>query len=209
MDELNTTNTALAELQQHIQPALDWTDPNKVIETQENRKNAEDLLIILRQARNSAEEKRLAITRPLDETKKRVLDLFRPHIARLDTMINVLSRRLSDHQLAQQRAAREAEQLILEQEAERMREARETGELVEHTVLTAEAIPQVATTHRANLGSVSYRELLDIRVVDHRLLPRDLMMPDMVKIRARVRSGADVPGVAIVKKMAPSTRAGR
>ena len=48
-----------------------------------------------------------------------------------------------------------------------------------------------------------------IRIVDKTKLPRDLLVPDMPRIRARVRSGADVPGVVAVKRMVPAARAHR
>ena len=209
MSAIEETALTLDLLQQDIQPALDYTDPNAVVETDDDRRGAEDLLIVLRQAYKTAEEKRVAITRPLDETKKRVMDLFRPHLARLDTLIGVLSLRLSEYQLAKQRAAQEAQDLVLQQEADRVREARANGEFVTPTVLLAEAVPEIRKTSHANLGSVTYREVLDIRIVNASLIPRDLLLPDMVKIRARVQSGAQVPGVAVVKRMVAATRAGR
>ena len=209
MTAVELTTSTIATLDEQVQSALGWAEPTMVIEDDAQRKNAEDLLIVLRQARKTAEDKRLEITRPLDETKKRVMELFKPHIARLDTVINLVSNRLAEYHAAQQRAVKEAQDLLLQEAANRMREARETGEVVSLPALTPEAMPEARTTNHANLGSVTYRETWDIRIVDQSKLPRDLLVPDMPRIRARVRSGADVPGVVAVKRLVPAARANR
>jgi hypothetical protein len=62
-------------------------------------------------------------------------------------------------------------------------------------------------TSYANMGSVSYREMPDIQIVDPNLIPRDLCDPSMRKIRMRVMSGVtEIEGCVIGKRFSPTTR---
>jgi hypothetical protein len=83
-----------------------------------------------------------------------------------------------------------------------MREAETTGEIVEP--LRAPDVPDVAKTSRANLGTITYRDIWDVRVVDATKVPRDLCEPSLPLIRARIKSGVtSIPGVLATKR--PST----
>jgi hypothetical protein len=89
----------------------------------------------------------------------------------------------------------------------RLQEARETGEIVEPPIL-----PELNPSNklRTNVGTANYRIDWDIRIVDEKLIPRDLCQPVMSLIRKRVESGiVDIPGVIASPKYTLVTRLGK
>lgn len=194
----------LASLEESSQPMLRWLHDLKVTSPEE-QKNAEDLLITARQAWRQADEKRRELTRPLDDAKQRIIELFKPYMNRLDTGINILNRELTRYHEALVALRREQERQAMEAQAARMKEARETGEVVEPA--EPPQVPNVAKTSRAHLGTVTYRDEWDVQVVDATKVPRDLCDPSMSRIRARVKSGVtDIPGVLVTKKLVTAAR---
>jgi len=194
--------TAVEELESQQETLLRWLDEPQVTNDQE-QKQAEDLLISARFALRQAEEKRKELTRPLDESKKRIIELFKPYVDKLSSGINCLNTALH-HYHADKVAAAEATRLAaLAQEASRIAAAKGNGEIIQP--LARPVAPELPKTSRTHLGRVTYREDYDIQIVDSNLVPRDLCEPSMPRIRARVKSGiTDIPGVLISRKYTPS-----
>jgi len=188
---------------------LEWLDNIKVT-NEEEQSNVEDINLAAKGAIKEAVAVRKSITMPMDEAKKRTMDLFRPYLDKLEMGVKVSDRELNSYH-AQVVAQQEEERMLrLAEEAARIEElqaeAKETGEVVEPQVMQ-DIIPIPLKTHHTNLGSVTYREGLDIAIVNPNLVPRDLCEPSPRKIRARAESGVtDIPGVVITKKY---TTAGR
>jgi len=97
--------------------------------------------------------------------------------------------------------------MALAEQAEKIAEAKDTGEVVDMT----EYIPDApAKTSHAHLGTVTYREDYDVVIVDPFKVPRELCDPNMSRIRARVKSGVtDIPGVLVTKKFVTVARGGK
>lgn len=194
----NNPQTAVEELESQQEILLRWLD-NPVVTNEPEQKQAEELLISARFAINQAEEKRKELTRPLDESKKRIMNLFRPYLDRLNIGVTLLTRALQQYHALKVEAAEAARLTQLTQQAARIAEAKDTGEVIEP--LSQAIAPAAAKSSRSNLGLVTYREDLNIEIVNPNLVPRDLCEPSMTKIRARVKSGiTDIPGVLVSKK---------
>lgn len=194
----------LANLEASSQPLLKHLYAIKVASPEE-QKNAEDLLIVARRARTAADEKRKQLTRPLDEAKRRIIQLFEPYINRLDTGINILNRELTAYHESLLELQRQAQRKALEEQAARMTEAQQTGEVVD--LPQATTLPNVAKTSRAHLGTVTYRDDLAILIINPDQVPRDLCEPSMPRIRARVKSGVtNIPGVLVTTNTVSVTR---
>jgi len=208
MQTVSTENPeqALTFLEERSQPLFNWLHDLRVT-SPETQKDAEDLLISARAAWKEADEKRKELTRPLDEAKRRIIQLFQPYMNRLETGISILNRELTAYHEALIALRREEERRALEEQAARMKEAQETGEVVEPVEL--DSVPHVAKTSRAHIGTVTYREDWDIQVVDAAKVPRDLCEPSLPRIRARVKSGVRViPGVLVNRRTISTTRKG-
>lgn len=194
----------LASLEESAQPLLRWLCDLKVTSPEE-QKNAEDLLISARQAWREADEKRKELTRPLDQAKARIIDLFKPYMNRLETGISILNRELTMYHESLVALRQEKERRSMEAQVARMKEAEETGEVVEPAELFG--VPHVVKTSRAHLGTVTYRDDWDVEVVDAAKVPRDLCEPSLPRIRARVKSGVtNIPGVLVTKKLVSVAR---
>jgi hypothetical protein len=199
-------DTALQSLEQSSEPLLRWLVDLKVTGPV-TQKNAEDLLISARAAWKQADQKRKELTRPLDEAKSRIIQLFQPYLNRLETGINILNRELTDYHQALEDLQRREQHKALEEQAARMREAATTGEVPQP--IDAPSVPDVPKTSHAHMGTVTYRNGLDIQVVDAAKVPRDLCEPSMPRIRARVKSGVmDIPGVLITPRNTTVARKG-
>jgi len=192
------------DLEQSQQTLLKWMGELRIT-TNEEQRNAEDILISARRALKEAQERRMELTRPLDDSKKRIIELFKPYIDRLEQGINTVNKALVSYHEKKRIEVEAARMAALAEEAARFREAQETGEVIELPAIPpAEPVP---TTSRAHFGSVSYREDYDIQIVNPNMVPRDLCEPSMVKIRARVKSGiTQIPGVSITRKHITTTR---
>jgi len=198
--------TAVQQLESQQEILLKWLD-NPQVTTDQEQKQAEDLLISARFALKQAEEKRKELTRPIDESKKMIIELFKPYVDKLSNGIDALNSALHHYHTQKIAAAEAARLAALAEEAARIQAAKDNGEIIQP--LAKPVPPELAKTSRTNLGAVTYREDYDIQVVDANLVPRDLCEPSMTKIRARVKSGVtDIPGVLISRKYTTSARQG-
>jgi len=198
----------IATLEDGTSRLLYWSEQQFEVLSDEQQKNAEDLLIGLRQAEKTADEKRKEILTPIDEARAKVQALFKPYLDNLAKAKASISHGLMVYHEQQAKAAEEAKNLLLQQEAERIANARANGEVVEALTFMPDELPEIAKTSHAHLGSVTYRDDIEVTIVNLRLIPRDLMIPDMPKIKARAKSGMEIPGVLVTKKLIPVTRTG-
>lgn len=205
MKEANKVENAVAFLEQNQSTLLGWMADVQITSAIE-QKNAEDMLIHARQALKSVEAKRKELQEPISEARDRINKLFKPLSEHLNTAISTVDQALRGYHTEQMRIAEEKRLLLLTEQAETIAEAQETGEVVNPPF--SEVMPESpAKTSRANLGSVTYREDIDVTVVNPLLVPRDLCDPSIPKIRARAKSGVkEIPGVLITKKYITSTR---
>jgi hypothetical protein len=177
---------------------------NPVITSREQQKNYEDVLISARQSIARAEEMRKSMTEPLRLSEQRINAMFKQYTAPLVEGCNSIIKVLNHWRREQSDISEE--KLMIEAGAywERVKEAKETGEVVPLPELNAQLPPK---TSHANMGMVSYREVFEIRIIDPLLVPRDLCEPVMSKIRKRAESGiTDIPGIVCEKKFVPYTR---
>ncbi len=204
MIEIQNPQTAIAQLYERQSSLLTWLDVVTVTNDDEQH-NVEDLLICARRALKESDGTRRQLTRPLDESKERIIALFKPYTSRLSSGITNINTALDAYHRKKSIEAEAARLAALAEEAARVAQAKDTGEVIEPLAQPIQVA--VEKTSRANLGTVTYRDDYDIQIVDARQVPRDLCEPSMPKIRARVKSGVtEIPGVLISKKYVTSTR---
>lgn len=107
------------------------------------------------------ETMRKAITRPIDEAKAKIMDLFRPATETLQKTETVLKDKMVGYQLAERRKAEEAQRLA-EEEARKLRDlaaresaAREAGAREEAARLVAEAQAAAAQGDQARAADLA------------------------------------------------------
>jgi len=188
---------------------LEWMSSTAVIVSDEEQRNAEDMLIHARQSLRDVEAKRKDLLQPVNETRDRINALFRPLTDKLNMGIHIVNDALQNYHAQQAKEAEELRMIALAEQAKQFAEAKETGEVVE--IVQAEDIPEAPhKTSHAHLGSVTYREDFEVSIVNALLVPRELCDPNISRIRARVKSGVtEIPGVLITKKYITVAKGGK
>jgi len=90
------TQTLITQLEKRQESLFHWLGAATVT-TDAEQKNAEDILIAARQAIKEGDELRKTLTQPLDESKKRILALFKPYMDRLDQGVSALRKELGNY----------------------------------------------------------------------------------------------------------------
>jgi hypothetical protein len=190
-----------------------------VITTPEQFLDAGETLARLKGKAKQLEETRLSLTRPIDESKKRIMEFFRAPLAYLEKAESILKKSIGDYRDEQERIARE-EQRKRDEEARKERErlqalARkqmEKGneERAQATLERAAAVvPASVVADVPKLAGLTTVEVWKFEVTDAALLPRVFTMPDEQKIRRQVaalKGDTIIPGVRVWSEK--STRSG-
>lgn len=181
-----------------------WVIESLTVETDEQLKNLSDVLVTGKSYKKRAEEARMAETLPHREAEAAVNAKWKPVINRLTMAVGQL-----DHALITYRTKKkqEADQLLLmqmQEQAAKLAEAKETGEVVETEIAVVEAITNKV---RGNMSTTSIRETPEFYIADEDKVERSLCSPDVKKIRARYESGIkDIPGVLVTIKRSTVSR---
>lgn len=173
------------------------------------------------------DERRKSITKPMDDAKKAVMDLFRGPLALLEQAEGVLKGKMLTYQQDQRRKAEEArlqaeriareQREKLEAEARALAEAGRTGEAaVKEQVAQMVVAAPVAAPAPPAIKGVSTSTTVDFEVNDLLALVQhiaahpeliNLVTADSVKIRAYVKGlglQCNLPGVRVFNKQSLS-----
>lgn len=175
------------------------------VETDDQLKNANDLLAYGKKLANDLEAERKAEKQPWMDGGKAVDDKFHPLISRVRFAVGRIDQAVIAYH---KKKKEEADALLLlqaQEEARKMAESRETGEVYQAPAPITQAVKD---TVRGHVSTTSIRETYEYEVIDPNAVPRDLCSPDLQKIKARHKSGVnEIPGVLITKREYTMTRA--
>ena len=161
----------------------------------ESQRNGENILADLKLAKKNATAALKTVTDPIRAAEKAARELFTPYLAKVDFALTKTDSALQDYFKAQAEQAKQEQDYINAENAAKLEDAKESGEVVELSTATAQA---PAKTSRADFATTSYGQGFDIVIINADLVPRDLCDPTMSKIRKRIESGVRViPGVQI------------
>jgi hypothetical protein len=164
--------------------------------TQEHILAASPLLQQIKGDMKRLDERKKAITKPLNDALRSVRDLFRPAEQALEEAERHLKTEIGN-----------AQRNI--QEANRLAALATQAALQQHDVRAAALASGAIQATEAPQG-ISYRDRFEFRIVDAAKLPREFLMPDERRIRAYIAEHgerASIPGVAIEKRVAVVARA--
>lgn len=139
-----------------------------------------------------------AKTKPLNQALKVIRAETKPIETRLEDMIRSLRSKLGSYQTEQFRIAQEKKEKI----ANRVGEGK--GKLKSETAIAQ--IDEVDTpdkTVSTQSGSVNFKTVNKFEVVDMKLLPLGLHMPDMSAIQEQMKKGIEFPGVRYFTEQVP------
>lgn len=184
-----------------------------VVKSDEDYANGADDLKRVKAKQKQLEDQRVSMTGPLNESLKRINEMFRGPKDRLAAVENTIKRQLLAWQAEVERKRRE-EQARLDEAARREREklakqaekAEAAGKVEKAAELeerAATVVAPIVTTAPPKVAGVSARDVWKFEIIDPTKINASCMIPDEKKIRAIVTSmkgdAADVigPGVRV------------
>lgn len=221
--------TELATSQEKVISALSVSVASFTIETTEQLEKSTGLLREVKGHKSDLVELRLSITRPMDTAKKRVMELFKPALERLEGVEATVKSAVLTYTREQERLQRE-EQDRLDAEAERERQrlqnladkrrAEDKPEKAEDFQERAEEVEaEVAAPASRPTGAVHVRVTWSAEVTDLAALaeacargavPLELIEPNMLMLNKRARDDKeklDLPGVVAVSERSVAVKA--
>lgn len=170
-----------------------------VVTSPEDYAEAGDLVKIVKGRLKQIEEKRFAITRPLDEAKDEVMTMFKQLSAPLEAFVKSTNEAMMVWYKKEQARIAEEQAKI---EAEAMAKAK-----AEHKSEVVVPVLEVPKTVRTGFATVSVRDNWTFTIENESQIPREFLMADEKKIRASIKAGArKIPGVNIFNDEKPSYR---
>lgn len=196
------------------------------ISNQAELDKATDVLKDIKSRYKELDTQRKAITKPLDEAKKAVMDLFNQPLELLKRAEDKIKGLIGSYTTEQERKAREEQarlQKLADQEAEkekkkidaRIERAKENGKLDKVEELEAQKetiipidVPVIAPSIDTPKG-VSFREIWSAEIVDEKQIPREYLIPNMQalnKIASATKGTITIPGVKFKMEKSVVTR---
>lgn len=168
-----------------------------VVDSPESKRLALENLMQLSAKHRELDSRRRELTRPLDDSKKRIMALFRPAIDKIEFAIERLKRQLGSY-----------EQRVLAERDAAMKTA--TAALAAGDSAGAEAaIAAAFARDDGHVDGAHNRTKWQYEIVDVNALPRELMEPNHSAIGALVRDqkgATSIPGVRVWSEIVPVVR---
>lgn len=196
------------------------------IEGNEQRTNAVELGKKLNALTKDLETERLNQTRPLDATKKEIMDLYAPITSTTTTMVQTLKKAIVTFDQAEQRKADELARIARLKAEEDARKERERlaklaekqmeqnrFEKAEETISKMEDVAPVVvpiyTPPIQKQKGESTRKVWKFEIINEKLIPREYLQIDESKIRGVVtalKGATNIPGIRVYSEDSMSFR---
>ena len=161
------------------------------IEGAEDLAKATDIVTKLKDAGSNIKKIKESVTKPLNEALKNVREMFKP----VEEQYTVSEKIIKDKILAYSRKVNE-EAAIREQ---KIAESLEKGTIKQETAeRKIESLDRVESTTRGSIGSVQFRKIQRVEIIDESLIPRKYLEVNMTAIRRDALCGVNIPGVKVV-----------
>lgn len=187
----------IKHLENEITPIVAYST-SIFVKSDADMKVATEALSQVNKYADMVEEKREAITKPLNLALKAARGLFKPLEERLEASIDHIRGEMSRYQTEKVRLAREEEAKI----AARVGEGK--GKLKMDTAIRKIGeVEKPADEVVADSGVVTFMEVQKFEVMDITLVPKEYLVVDEVKVRAAMKAGVKVEGVRYYTEMVP------
>lgn len=195
------------------------------IETVDQYSASAETLKAIKAKRSALDEERKKMTRPLDDTKRRIMDFFKAPLDYLDKAEAVIKKailgfeqdqekkRVEEEKRLKDLADKEAERQrkLLEKKAEKAEEKGDAGKADELRQQATEVIAPVARVESfvPKVAGMSTSTVWKYRITDEKLIPREYLVVNetMIGQVARATKGTlAIPGVEIYAEEIKSVR---
>ena len=163
-------------------------------------------------AKKRANDLRFSLTKPLDESKKRIMALFSPFIDQFEKATKIIKDKVRDYYFEQEEKARQAEKERLLAEAKREEEIQKAQEedrepVVEEIPVIPEVKVPEKTVKGVAGGSMTVKKIWKFTIVDEKLIPNEYRIVSEQLINEAIRNGArEISGVKIYEDKVVSIR---
>ena len=163
-------------------------------------------------AKKRANDLRFSLTKPLDESKKRIMALFSPFIDQFEKATKIIKDKVRDYYFEQEEKARQAEKERLLAEAKREEEIQKAQEedrepVVEEIPVIPEVKVPEKTVKGVAGGSMTVKKIWKFTIVDEKLIPNEYRIVSEQLINEAIRNGArEISGVKIYEDKVVSVR---
>lgn len=159
------------------------------VSTVKDMETGTELLVTIKGVKKMLLERKEAITRPLMQGLASVRDLFKP----LETGHAEAEKVIKEKMLAYQ--VEENDRVMREKERIEKRVAKGTMR-ADTAVSKLENLAGADGKYESSSGKVGTRTITKVRIIDETIIPREFLVPDMIKItEAVIRHKLAVPGV--------------
>lgn len=148
------------------------------------------------------EEKRKFFVGPYNAVVKRINALFNAKIGALNEIEGVCKQKMLLYHAVKEEQAKKEAQRIAEENARKMSEAAESGEIP--ILNTQQSEPQKTT--RTGNATATVKKLKEAVIEDFSKVPDEYKEPNMKKINRAINDGLTIPGIAIREKPSLSIR---
>lgn len=171
-----------------------------VVNSSESLTSAVEILGRIKTAQKVLEGKKMAITKPINAALKEVRSLFAPFERALEQSESFIKAQMMEFKQAEDRRVFEAEAKIRAlAEANRIKPAIAEKRL-------AAVVQAPATQVQSERGTIQFRTVRVVEIVDAALLPREYLVPDMSAIRTAALAGVAIPGVIVKEETQVAAR---
>jgi hypothetical protein len=162
------------------------------IKTDEDNNKAAELLIKIKTVGKQIKDAKEKITKPANEILKNARAFFSPMEKQFDNAEFIVKGKMGEYKMAQDaKALKETQKIEAKVEAGKM-SFEKAAEKIEAVT------PQKSVETKS--GGVQYRTIKEVILEDESKLPREYLVPDMVKIRKVALAGVEIAGVKVVDK---------
>lgn len=188
------TDFQFIEYQKQAKEILAHAKTEVVTNDAEQRSATNDLGLVS-MLRKGIEEHRQLYVKPLNEHVKAVNTAFKTLTEPIEEADKTLRDVIGKYRAEVDRKRHEAEAINLAKEELARREA-----ALNQGVITIDTtpvnVPDAPAAHvRAEAATLGTAKVWKFEVVDENLLPKEFMLPDLVKIGKVIRAGVNIPGV--------------
>jgi len=159
-----------------------------LISSQTEYIQAGDLIKVVKNKINKIEEQRKTWTKPLDESKKRIMEDVKNAINPLKEFENNVKITMTDWYM-KEKIRKDKEQAILEAKAKEqaIKEQKKNGAKI--PIMSAVPIVNNIQTQRGDMSVTTMKKVWTFKVVDETKIPREYLSINEVEIRSSIRGG--------------------
>jgi len=201
MEKQEETGYNLEPIKQDINNFIGLYSKQQIkISSQDEYIKAGDLIKIVKNKINKIEEQRKSWTKPLDESKKRIMENVRDVIDPLKDFESSVKQVMTDWYM-KEKARKDKEQAKLEEraKAKAIKEQKECG--ADIPIMPAIPVVNDIKTQRGDMSVTTMKKVWKFKVIDETKVPREYLSLDEVEIRRAIREGKrEIKGLEIYQE---------